>query len=242
MPRLWPKLRPRQRSRADERDNPEHAQPAAASSPKESGGEVKAVTQAILDEIDKRSELMTNIEYLCDMIGPRLTGSPNLTKANQWTKEKFEQYGLSNAHLEPWTIDRAWTRGEAKGRVVVPVEQRILLESSGWSPSTEGPKRGPVVHVKAQSIDELAAYKGQAQGSVGAALRGLGAAVTEAAQDQPRRRDEEANCGITCECEPSCPQLDKFLVAEGVAGHLDRLEQGARTRRHDGRVEQLLAG
>ena len=49
----------------------------------EPGGEVKAVTQAIIEEIDKRSELMANIEYLCDMIGPRLTGSPNLTKANQ---------------------------------------------------------------------------------------------------------------------------------------------------------------
>src|SRR5262249_44514159 len=117
-------------------------------------GEIKAVTRAILEEIDKRSELMANIDYLCDMIGPRLTGSPNLTKANQWARGKFQQYGLSNAHLESWMIDRAWTRGEARGRVVVPVEQRILLESSGWSPSTEGPKRGPVVHVKAESVDE----------------------------------------------------------------------------------------
>ena len=114
----------------------------------EPSGEIKAVTQAILEEIDKRSELMANIEYLCDMIGPRLTGSPNLTRANQWTRDKFQQYGLSNPHLESWTIERAWTRGDAKGRVVVPVEQRILLESAGWSPSTKGPQRGPVVHVQ----------------------------------------------------------------------------------------------
>ena len=111
----------------------------SSASTKESNAEVKAVTQAILDEIDKHSELMANIEYLCDMIGPRLTGSPQLTKANQWTRDKFTQYGLSNAHLESWTIDHAWTRGEAKGRVVVPVEQRLLVESAGWSPSTDGP-------------------------------------------------------------------------------------------------------
>ena len=49
--------------------------------------------------------------------------------------------------------------------MVVPVEQRILLESSGWSPSTEGPKRGPVVHVKAESTDELGAYKGRLKGA-----------------------------------------------------------------------------
>src|ERR1700734_3466167 len=71
----------------------------AVSATSEASGEIKVVTQAILDEIDKRSELMANIEYLCDMIGPRLTGSPNLTKANHWTRDKFQQYGLSNAHL-----------------------------------------------------------------------------------------------------------------------------------------------
>src|SRR5580692_10504129 len=87
----------------------------AGSSATEPSGEIKAVTQAILEEIDKRSELMANLEYLCDMIGPRLTGSPGLTKANQWTRDKFKQYGLANPHLEPWIIDRAWTRGEAKG-------------------------------------------------------------------------------------------------------------------------------
>ena len=85
---------------------------------------------------------MANIEYLCDMIGPRLTGSPNLTRANQWTRDKFQQYGLANSHLEPWMIERAWIRGEARGRVIVPIEQRILLESAGWSPSTHGPDAG----------------------------------------------------------------------------------------------------
>jgi hypothetical protein len=131
----------------------------------EPSGEIKAVTQAILEEIDKRSELMANIEYLCDMIGPRLTGSPNLAKANEWTRDKFKQYGLSKAHLEPWMIETAWTRGDAKGRVAVPVEQRLLVESAGWSPSTDGPRRGPVVHVKAESADELSPYKGKLKGA-----------------------------------------------------------------------------
>ena len=49
--------------------------PGTASSAPEPGGEAKAVTQAILEEIDQRSELMANLEYLCDLIGPRLTGS-----------------------------------------------------------------------------------------------------------------------------------------------------------------------
>ncbi len=69
---------------------------APSASAAEPSAEVKAVTQAILDEIDKNSQLMANIEYLCDMIGPRLTGSAGLTRANHWTRDKFTQYGLAN--------------------------------------------------------------------------------------------------------------------------------------------------
>jgi hypothetical protein len=197
---------------------PSSGTPAAASTP-EPGGEAKAVTSAILEEIDKHSELMANIEHLCDMIGPRLTGSPNLAKANQWTRDKFRQYGLTNAHLEPWTIERAWTRGEAKGRVVVPVEQRILLESAGWSPSTKGPVRGPVVHVKAQSTDELAAYKGK--------LKGAWVVLAEVSvQPSPRRPAENMErafrrrMGDFMRMRAFRQELQKFLVAEGVAGLL----------------------
>ena len=163
-------------------------------------GEIKAVTQAILEEIDKRSELMANIEYLCDMIGPRLTGSPNLTKANQWTRDKFQQYGLSNPHLESWTIERAWTRGDARGRVVVPVEQRILLESAGWSPSTKGPQRGPVIHVKAQSADELEPLQGQAQGGLGP-LRPRSRSSPRPSSPRPTWM---ARCGGGCATSPGC--------------------------------------
>jgi carboxypeptidase Q len=197
------------------------ARPAGASpSATEAGGEVKAVTQAILDEIDKRSELMANIEYLCDMIGPRLTGSPNLTKANKWTRDKFQQYGLANAHLESWMIDRAWTRGEAKGRVVVPVEQRILLESSGWSPSTEGPKRGPVFHVKAKSTDELSAYKGKLKGAW--ILLSEVSVQASPKQAKPTNLDAEMKKRIAdfMRMRAFRPELRKFLVGEEVAGIL----------------------
>ena len=205
---------------AEPKPGPQAANPQTHSpSTKEPSGEVKAVTHAILEEIDKHSELMANIEYLCDMIGPRLTGSPNLTKANQWTRDKFTQYGLTNAHLEPWTIDRAWTRGDAKGRVVVPVEQRILLESSGWSPSTNGPQRGPVVYVKAQSVDELNAYKGR--------LKGAWVILSEPSMPpspkQPKTNLEgEMRKRIReyMRMRAFRPQLRKFLIAEGIAGML----------------------
>ena len=178
------------------------------------------MTQAILDEIDKNSQLMANIEYLCDMIGPRLTGSAGLTRANHWTRDKFTQYGLANAHLEPWTIHRAWTRGEAKGRVVAPVEQRLLLESAGWSPSTKGPVRGPVVHLKAESSEELSPYKGKLKGAW--VLQQPVSVQPSPKQPSPaspyaammRRMRDFAKMMRFYE------DLKEFLVAEGAAGLL----------------------
>jgi hypothetical protein len=207
---------PKAQARPDARPG---SRPDAASAAPEPGGEAKAVTQAILEEIDKRSELMANIEYLCDMIGPRLTGSPGLTKANHWTRDRFRQYGLANAHLESWMIERAWTRGEARGRVVVPVEQRILLESAGWSPSTKGPQRGPVVHVKAQSADELSPYRGKLKGAW--VLFSQVSVQPSPKQPAPNMdREMRRRIGDFMRMREFQREAHKFLVAEGVAGIL----------------------
>ena len=59
----------------------------------------------IIAEVKDNNEVMANLEYLTDMIGPRLTGTDRLTQANKWTMQMFQKYGLANAHVEPWTID-----------------------------------------------------------------------------------------------------------------------------------------
>ena len=56
---------------------------------------------ALIDEAFNRSEVLQNLQYLSDVIGPRLTGSPAARRANDWTLERFKAYGL-DAHLEPW--------------------------------------------------------------------------------------------------------------------------------------------
>jgi hypothetical protein len=43
----------------------------------------------IRDEGLNRSQLMPTMSYLCDVIGPRLTGSPHMKRANEWTREKL---------------------------------------------------------------------------------------------------------------------------------------------------------
>jgi len=91
---------------------------------------VAAADAKILGEIHDHSELMDNLEYLSDEIGPRLTGSPQLKRANDWTAEMFKKYGLTNVHLESYSIPHAWVRGTASARITAPTEHPLTIASS----------------------------------------------------------------------------------------------------------------
>jgi carboxypeptidase Q len=54
----------------------------------------------IREEGFNHSHIMEYASALFDDIGPRLTGSPNLAKANAWTRDQLAAMGCVNAHLE----------------------------------------------------------------------------------------------------------------------------------------------
>ena len=138
----------------------------------------------ILAEVRDRSEVMQNLEYLSDSIGPRLTGSPQLKQANEWTAETMKKYGLVNVHLEPWTIAHSWTRGTAQARIVSPAEHPLTIASAGWSPGTPGAIRGVVVYFDAKTKDDFERFKGKLRGAV---------VITQEPQSLSPPRPEDAN-------------------------------------------------
>jgi carboxypeptidase Q len=120
----------------------------------------------ILAEIREHSEAMENLEYISDAIGPRLTGSAQLKQANEWTAEVFRKYGLTNVHLEPWTIAHSWTRGMARGRILKPTEHPLTIAAAGWSPGTPGVVRGPLVYFDAKKKEEFEKFRGKLKGAI----------------------------------------------------------------------------
>src|SRR5467141_296055 len=120
----------------------------------------------ILSEIRDHSQVMENLEYLSDEIGPRLTGSPQLKQANDWTAAKFREYGLTNVHLEPWTIAHSWTRGTAQARIVSPAGHPLTIASAGWSPGTNEVLRGPVVYFDAKTKEDFEKFRGKLKGAI----------------------------------------------------------------------------
>ena len=106
--------------------------------------------------------------HLADDIGPRLTGSANYVKAAEWATGEFKRLGLANVHRESWEIPATWEpESLATARILVPHEQRLHLESEGWSPSTPpGGVRGNVFYLKDLSVDSVKANAEQIKGAV----------------------------------------------------------------------------
>jgi hypothetical protein len=185
----------------------------------------------VLADAKKGSEIMANLTYLSDMIGPRLTGSAALKKANDWAAEKMKSYGLSNVHLEPYTIPEGWERGTVHARLLEPDNGRTLsMASLAWMPGTKGKVEGEVVIIKANTVAELEKYKSKLKNAI--VLQGPPTPLRPLAEmDNPRtggmpfggpfgRRGGGGNNASFEERQALQRAMASFLQKEGVAAML----------------------
>jgi len=125
------------------------------------------VDQKLMAEIAKNSQLMKNLQFLCDEIGPRVTGSAKLEKANNWAAEKMKEYGLTSVRLEPYEIPVGWERGTASLKLVEPnAGKTFIVASAAWVPGTKGKLTGPVVFLDAKTKADLEKYKGKLKDAI----------------------------------------------------------------------------
>jgi hypothetical protein len=123
--------------------------------------------QRIREEGFNHSHVMEFGSALMDGIGPRLTGSPNLAKANAWTRDTLTKIGLDNAHLEDWgEFGLGWQQLNTWARMVTPDTAILIVQATPWSPSTPGPVTGDVVFVSIQTDKDFDQYKGKLEGKV----------------------------------------------------------------------------
>ncbi len=123
--------------------------------------------QRIRDEGINHSHVMEFASALMDGIGPRLTGSPNLEKANAWTRDTLTKIGLENAHLEDWgEFGMGWQQLNTWARMVTPDTAILIVQATPWSPATEGPVTGDVVFVNIKDEGDIDKYKGKLAGKI----------------------------------------------------------------------------
>jgi hypothetical protein len=126
-----------------------------------------AMYQQIRDEGLGHSHVMEYASALDDDIGPRLTGSPNLKHANEWTRDQFTAMGCSNAHLEDWgEFGMGWQQLNTWVRMTAPDTAVFIAQAGPWSPATNGAITAPAIWIDVKEKKDLDQYKRKLAGKI----------------------------------------------------------------------------
>jgi carboxypeptidase Q len=121
----------------------------------------------IRDAALNHSQIMDMVGYLSDVSGPRLTGSPNLKRAEEYARDKLREWGLANAHLEAWgPFGRGWSLEGFTANMLSPGFSPLIAYPKAWSPGTSGTVRGEVVFLDAKTTADLDKYKGKLKSKI----------------------------------------------------------------------------
>jgi len=93
------------------------------------------VIESIIKEANENSQLERLGHELMDVIGPRLVGTPQMKKANDWAVAQYEKWGIS-AKNEKWGDWRGWERGITHIDMVYPRIESLDGTQLAWSPGT----------------------------------------------------------------------------------------------------------
>jgi carboxypeptidase Q len=124
-------------------------------------------TSRIRYEGFRNSKVMEFATGLMDSIGERLTGSPNMKRANEWTRDQLTAMGLSNAHLEPWgPFGRGWANQYINVRMTSPDIVPLIAYAKAWTPGTNGVVQGKCIRVTIEDKKDFDKYRGKLAGMI----------------------------------------------------------------------------
>src|SRR5215467_1873738 len=113
------------------------------------------------------SKVMDLASGLMDSIGERLTGSPNMKRANEWTRDKLTEFGLTNAHLEAWgPFGRGWANEYVNARMTSPDITPLIAYAKAWTPGTNGVITGKCIRANVEDKKDFDKYRGKLAGMV----------------------------------------------------------------------------
>ena len=210
----------------------------------------KEVIDKIRDEGMNKSQVMQTLSYLTDVIGGRLTGSPNMKHANEWTRDQLSKWGLQNAHLEAWgPFGRGWELKDFQAEVVSPYTIPVIAYPKAWSPSTKGTITADVVLLDAKTDADLEKYKGRLAGKIvlisdkrdiKADFTGMGSRISDEELAKLAAAPDPAIAAATPRPAPNQEQMQarmkafvdaakraNFLVQEGAAVIVDNSRGGS---------------
>lgn len=201
-----------------------------------------AMIAKIREEGLNRSQVMDHISWLSDVYGPRLTGSPAIKQASQWTQKKFAEWGLANIHEEEFAFGKGWSLVRFSAHMIEPQVSPLIGYPKSWTPGTPGLISADVVLATIRSEADFEKFRGKLKGKIVLAqparpvrmlegrivlkmteddVKEVGTTPVPAARrgGAPADGDFRAQAGFQ-------NKLRDFLLAEGVAAVFDRGSDG----------------
>ncbi|MCD2322753.1 M20/M25/M40 family metallo-hydrolase [Sphingomonas sp. IC-56] len=126
----------------------------------------RAEIARIIDEGMNRSEVMVTSQHMTDRIGSRLTNSPGMRAAEDYTLSRFRAWGLKNAHKEGFEFGRGWWAERQSARMISPRPIDLTGMAITWTPGTPGKISAPIVVAPMSDEDHFARYRGQLAGKI----------------------------------------------------------------------------
>jgi carboxypeptidase Q len=121
----------------------------------------------VWEEAVNRSKVMETLSYLTDVIGPRIPGTPAMKKASEWTKNKFTEWGLANAAIEPsGEFGLGWDNQYISVHMTEPSYAPILAYAKPWTLGTQGKVRGQPVLAVVRTKADLEKWRGKLKGAI----------------------------------------------------------------------------
>jgi len=108
----------------------------------------KADADRILQAAMADNDGYAALTYLCDHVGKRVSGSPQLNTAVEWGADLMKRAGLQHVQVQPVMVPR-WVRGSESAALVGPVQKPLHMLGLGMSVGTPpGGITAPVVFVQ----------------------------------------------------------------------------------------------
>lgn len=187
-------------------------------------------TDLLAGEIAARSEIRRNLEELCDDIGPRMTGTPGLQRAQEWAMRKLASYGASQIRLESYELGRPWQRGPVHARLLNASGIELNVMQKAWTAGTRGTVRADVAVLNVKTLTEF-----------NAALPGLKGKIV-LAEATPREAPKHAlrESGIAAVLQVSA-RTDGLQDMWGGPGQRYDSNAAIITREHANLLKRLIA-
>jgi carboxypeptidase Q len=120
----------------------------------------------IADEGFNHSQVAETAEYLSDQIGGRMTNSPAMRRAEQWTQGKFKSWGLKDVRTEAFDFGRGWWIESSHVRMIAPRPLELRAIPIAWTPATPGAVTASIIVAPMSADKDFAEWKGKLAGKI----------------------------------------------------------------------------